>query len=156
MLLKNTFFALLATLLFVSCSSDSSDKLIKDVESLAVVQGIHKLVNEHRVSIGKSKLTLNDGASKIALKHTEYMISINDINHDNKDDRFSELQTLDNARSFAENVAARQRTAAEVVQAWLNSPGHKRNIEGDYTHTGIGVKKNNEGHYYFTQLFYAK
>ena len=32
-----------------------------------------------------------------------------------------------------ENVAAGQMTAREVVDGWLNSPGHKKNIEGRFT-----------------------
>jgi uncharacterized protein YkwD len=44
-------------------------------------------------------------------------------------------------------------SAKEVVEGWLNSPGHKRNIEGDFTLTGIGVAKNNKGIIYYTQIF---
>ena len=46
----------------------------------------------------KVAVEFNDAAAKIALTHTEYMISINEINHDKLDNRFKELQTLDNAK----------------------------------------------------------
>jgi uncharacterized protein YkwD len=36
----------------------------------------------------------------------------------------------------------------------LESDGHKRNIEGDYTHSAISIKENEEGDLYFTQLFF--
>ena len=42
------------------------------------------------------------------------------------------------------------------MTAWLNSPGHRKNIEGDFTHIGIGVVKNDAGVYYFTQIFLKK
>ncbi|WP_255554392.1 CAP domain-containing protein [Tenacibaculum sp. AHE15PA] len=92
----------------------------------------------------------------IAIEHTQYMIDKNKISHDNFDTRFIEVRNLVNAVSFGENVASRQRNAQEVVTVWLNSPGHRENIEGNYTHTGIGIKKDSKNNYYFTQLFYAK
>jgi uncharacterized protein YkwD len=43
--------------------------------------------------------------------------------------------------------------AREVVDGWLNSPGHRRNIEGDFRLTGIGIAKRSDGMVYFTQIF---
>jgi uncharacterized protein YkwD len=53
----------------------------------------------------------------------------------------------------AENVAYGNITAKEVVDNWLKSPGHRRNIEGKYTITGIGVAKSSDGTIFFTQIF---
>lgn len=53
-----------------------------------------------------------------------------------------------------ENIAAGQPTPAAVVQAWLDSPGHCRNMmDPDFTELGVGVA--NGGHYgiYWTQNF---
>jgi len=44
-------------------------------------------------------------------------------------------------------------TAREVVDGWLHSPGHKRNIEGDFIFTGIGHARDKKGDIYFTQIF---
>ena len=33
---------------------------------------------------------------------------------------------------------------------------YKKTMEGDFTHTGISVKKDEQGNYYFTQLFYKQ
>jgi len=43
-----------------------------------------------------------------------------------------------------------------AVKGWINSPGHQKNMVGDYNLTGIGIAKNNVGEYYFTQLFVKK
>ena len=43
--------------------------------------------------------------------------------------------------------------AGRVVERWLNSPGHKKNIEGNYNLTGIGVIQADQVTYYFTQIF---
>ena len=43
--------------------------------------------------------------------------------------------------------------AREVVDGWLHSPGHRRNIEGDFRLTGIGLAEGSNGMIYFTQIF---
>lgn len=49
-----------------------------------------------------------------------------------------------------ENIAQGQRNSAEVVTAWMNSPGHRANIlEGEFTHMGAGY----DGLYSWEQLF---
>lgn len=157
MKVKKHFIILLSIFLFISCSDDSSsDNNIDEPQNISITQEIHNLVNQHRKTLNKNELIFNDDVANIALDHTEYMISKNKISHDGFDDRFTDLRSLVNAKSMAENVASKQRSAKEVVESWLNSSGHKKNIEGNYTHTGIGVKKNAEGFYFFTQLFYSK
>lgn len=153
---QKSFFILFFTIIFIACSSNSplEDSSIKENDS--IVQEIHQLINNHRNSIGKKALIFNDEVSKIALEHTNYMISKNKISHDNFNIRFTQLRKIVNAVSMAENVASHQQTGAEVVKDWINSNGHRKNIEENYTHTGIGVKKNSKGNYYFTQLFYSK
>ena len=42
-------------------------------------------------------------------------------------------------RSIGENIACGQRSAAEVVEGWMNSPGHRANIlKPGFTHIGVG------------------
>jgi len=40
-----------------------------------------------------------------------------------------------------ENIAYGQRNVSEVMTDWMNSPGHRSNILGDYTHLGVGYYK---------------
>lgn len=57
-------------------------------------------------------------------------------------------------RSAAENIAMGQRTAEEVVKAWMESPGHRQNIlTPEFTHIGIGFVQNGN---YWTQQFIQK
>jgi len=53
----------------------------------------------------------------------------------------------------AENVASGPMDAREVVDGWLHSPGHRRNIMGDFQLTGIGVAEAANGMIYFTEIF---
>ena len=148
---KKYILPLICFLIFFSCSDNTSNEI-----DSTITEEVHKLINEHRISIGKSTLVFDNQVADIAIEHTEYMISKNKISHDNFDARFAQVRTLVNAMNFAKNVASKQNSAQEVIAGWLNSAGHRANIEGDYTHTGIGVLKNASGNYYFTQLFYSK
>ena len=54
----------------------------------------------------------------------------------------------------AENLAAGQRTAAEVVQGWLDSPGHRRNLlSPDVTQIGVAHAVGGEHGTLWTQVF---
>lgn len=154
--LKQYILALFISLAF-SCSNDGNDESVQDENTATEVdmaEEILNIVNTHRQNIGQAPLVSNDLATQLAVEHTEYMISINDINHDNFDQRANKLSDAENATSMGENVAVRYSTATAVVQGWLDSDGHRKNIEGNYTHTGIAVVKDSEGIRYFTQIFY--
>lgn len=58
-------------------------------------------------------------------------------------------------RASGENIAAGQETPEEVVQAWLRSPGHCRNIMGDFTQIGVSYVNRAGSAYgrYWTQVF---
>ncbi len=57
-------------------------------------------------------------------------------------------------RSAGENIARGQTTPKAVVNAWMNSQGHRANIlNSSYTHIGVGYVA--EGHYW-TQMFIGK
>ncbi|MFC0477634.1 SafA/ExsA family spore coat assembly protein [Robertmurraya beringensis] len=60
-------------------------------------------------------------------------------------------------RSAGENIAAGQRTAQEVVTAWMNSEGHRKNIlSSGYTHIGVGYAQGGSKQHYWTQMFISK
>jgi uncharacterized protein YkwD len=57
---------------------------------------------------------------------------------------------------IGENIACGQRSAAEVVEGWMNSPGHRANIlKPDFTHIGVGYATGGRAGTYWTQLFGA-
>ncbi|MEV0642745.1 CAP domain-containing protein [Streptomyces sp. NPDC050619] len=59
-------------------------------------------------------------------------------------------------RSIGENIACGQRSPAEVVDGWMNSPGHRANIlKPDFTHIGVGFAGGGPAGTYWTQLFGA-
>ena len=139
-----------------SDSSNDSTSACNDssVNESEIVNDILNLLNEHRRSIGKSTLTFNCVATQLAIDHNQYMIEQNQISHDGFSERFQTLQQEVNARSAGENVASGYTSAQSVMTAWLNSEGHKANIEGNFTHIGIAAVRNDQGRLYYTQLFY--
>ncbi|MDX3667269.1 CAP domain-containing protein [Streptomyces europaeiscabiei] len=57
-------------------------------------------------------------------------------------------------RSIGENIACGQRSAAEVVRGWMDSPGHRANIlKPGFTHIGVGFAGGGAAGTYWTQLF---
>ncbi len=60
-------------------------------------------------------------------------------------------------RAAGENIAMGQRSPQEVVKAWMNSSGHRKNIlNGSYTHIGVGYAEGGSGRKYWTQMFIRK
>ena len=113
-------------------------------------QDFVRLVNEHRVSIGLRPLEWDSDVAAAALFHSEDMRSRNYFSHIDPEgnepwDRLNDQGVLYNAA--AENIARGQRSGEQVLQTWLNSSGHRANIEnGDYTHHGVGYVE--EGNYW--------
>lgn len=146
----------LSLFVFTCSKNDDLDQPVNEAPevSLNTTQEILQLVNLHRQSLGKQNLQRSTEADKLAEEHTYYMIDRSKISHDNFAIRFAKLQEQVLARSAGENVAFGQASAKTVMDAWINSAGHRANIEGDYTHIGIAAIKDESGRYYYTQLFY--
>ena len=121
-------------------------------------QAVFSLINQHRKKMGLNELKMNSGISEIARTHSSNMATgITAFGHDGFNDRVEEIKTIiPTVHAEAENVAYGARSAAEVVQMWLNSPGHKKNIEGKYNLTGVGIVSDADGTLYFTQLLARK
>jgi uncharacterized protein YkwD len=99
---------------------------------------ILRYVNAHRRSIGRPVLQANSYISSIALEHSRDMLSgRSPFGHDGFHERIDRIKHKLGFVSLAgENVASGPMSAREVVDGWLHSPGHRRNIEGDFRLTG--------------------
>jgi uncharacterized protein YkwD len=118
-------------------------------------QAIFDYINLHRKSIGLKPLQLNYIESAAAAKHSYNMASGKiSFGHAGFQKRIKTISgQLGNVEASAENVAEGAMSAREVVNVWLQSPEHKKNIEGDYVLTGIGIAKSRKGVMYFTEIF---
>ncbi len=121
---------------------------------------VHSLVNEHRVSQGLKPLAFNSEISAVARRHSRDMASGQvGYGHGGFDGRIEKIARLITQRGVGENVhtimnyESPSHVGARAVTDWLKSPGHRRNIEGSYDLTGVGIAQGPGGEYFLTQLF---
>lgn len=112
------------------------------------------LVNQHREALGLSHFISSDFISEQARKHSNDMASGRiGFNHNNFEKRTAAIKEQIGGQSFSENVGYGHSTAQSAVNDWLKSKGHRDNIEGDFTHIGVGVAQSRNGTFYITQIF---
>ena len=119
----------------------------------------HNLVNRYRQSRNLPPLVADPAISAQAKAHSEEMARSGNMNHDGFDRRADLVGQTIVYRSVAENVAFNAgygQPDLVAVKGWIESPGHQRNMLGQYDLTGIGVVQNGKGEYYFTQIFIRK
>jgi len=153
--MTKTFFSLLAivTILSFQPATTYAQKTTTDYTQLATE--VLQLVNEHRAGLGLPALKMNAMITKVAGTHSANMASGKvPFSHDGFDDRVAMInKQIKTANAWAENVAEGPRTAKSVVDMWLHSPEHKKNIEGHYDLTGIAISKSATGELFYTELF---
>lgn len=154
------FVAVVALLSFTSCSTDySAEDKVNSIEVPVAPQAkqieieIMELINAYRINEGLNTLNEHNTVKAVAYTHTDYMIEVDNVSHDNFFQRKQSLQANAEANVVSENVAYGFSSAESVVNAWINSPSHKDNIEGDYTDFDVSAEQNNEGKWYFTNIF---
>ena len=112
-------------------------------------------VNAERAKEGLSPLVLDESAAKAAYvraKETEISFS-----HTRPDGRSFSTALTEQGMTFSgagENIAWGQKSPEAVMEAWMNSPGHRANIlNAKFTTIGVGYYQNSAGTNYWTQLF---
>lgn len=118
------------------------------------------LVNLERTNIGLKPLKLNEELSNVATIKSQDMINKNYFDHNSPTygSPFDMMKKFGiSYRSAGENIAMGQRTPKEVVTAWMNSEGHRKNIlNANFTEIGVGVAKKSNGSIYWTQMFIGR
>ena len=98
------------------------------------------LVNQVRQENGTGTLTWCPALVRSSLAHSQDMSSRNYFEHDSPDGGTVGDRTIDAGyqyRAVGENIAFGQRTVREVMEAWIDSPGHFENlISPAYEHIG--------------------
>ncbi|NLT58562.1 MAG: serine protease [Clostridiales bacterium] len=117
-------------------------------------QRVVELVNQERARNGLGALTMNNKLSDVARLKSEDMRKNGYFSHTSPTygSPFDMMRQFGiSYRSAGENIARGQRTPEEVVQAWMDSPGHRANILGaSYTQIGVGYLASGN---YWTQMF---
>jgi uncharacterized protein YkwD len=126
--------------------------------AVSIEQQVLTFVNAHRDSINLPALKMNDVIVKAAISHSQDMATGKiPLGHDGFEERMGAiLKQLTPANAAGENVLDGATSARQAVDLWLHSPGHRKNIEGNYNLTGISIVKAADGKLYFTQIFINK
>lgn len=140
--------------------SSSSLLVNPSTQLLREEQRTQLLINQHRQSLGLQPLLWNESVAFIARRHSQEMASGKvSFGHEGLDARFAELEQVLPLSRMGENVAMNtyDDPVATAVAGWLQSQGHRENIENEnYTETGIGIVKGPGDAYYFTQIFVTR
>lgn len=121
-----------------------------------------ELVNEHRARLDLVTLTSTKSLTDSALWKSRHMAKYAYFSHNDPAppvartvaDRLEACAYPSRSYGWGENIAWGYTSAEAVMQAWLNSPGHRANIENaSFKAIGIGVAANTTGRLYWTQNF---
>ncbi|MEV6690619.1 CAP domain-containing protein [Micromonospora sp. NPDC051196] len=116
-----------------------------------------ELVNAERAKAGCDSLSIDDKLTTAAQRHSQDQADHRNMSHTGSDgsDPGDRIDRVGYAwRTYGENVAWNQQTPAAVMDAWMNSPGHRANILNcAFTEIGVGVASSNGP--YWTQVFAA-
>jgi len=120
-------------------------------------QQVVELTNKERAKYGLAPLQVDYELSRVAHEKSRDMAINNYFDHNSPvyGSPFDMIKAYGiNYRAAGENIAKGQRSPEEVVNAWMNSEGHRANIlNGSFTHIGVGyVEQGN----HWTQQFIGK
>lgn len=123
--------------------------------SASYAQQIVSLVNKERAAAGISAVSGLDSLNKVAAAKATDMRANNYFSHTSPTygSPFDMMASFGvTYRAAGENIAMGQRSAEEVMTAWMNSPGHRANIlNKDFNYIGVGFDNN-----YWVQEFIGK
>lgn len=128
----------LAALIAAACATYAPPLLANTPEAQALAQ-----INALRAQAGCGPLQINPALQTAAAGHAAAMAQQNFFSHTGKGG--SKLRGRIDAAGYrwgaiAENIAAGQSSAAEVVSVWYQSAGHKKNmLNCAYRDTGLAL-----------------
>lgn len=135
--------------------NNEQDKKEDQDSNVENVKQVLSLVNAERKKEGLSPLTWNDQVAKAAsVRATEIQTSFSHTRPNGSNFATVLRENGVTYRGAGENIAWGQKTPEQVVNAWMNSPGHRANIMNkNFTGIGVGYVQNASGTPYWVQLF---
>ncbi|MET1179355.1 CAP domain-containing protein [Peribacillus simplex] len=141
----------------VTPNKSTDEKQETSSELSAFEQQVVKLTNAEREKQGLAALKIDTELSKVARIKSQDMKDKNYFDHNSPTygSPFDMMKQFGISYTTAgENIAQGQQTPEEVVQAWMNSQGHRENIMNpSFTHIGVGYVESGN---YWTQQFIGK
>ncbi|MES2465051.1 MAG: CAP domain-containing protein, partial [Armatimonadota bacterium] len=119
---------------------------------------VTSLTNTERIRDGVTPLVADPALTAAAQQHAEDMAAQGYFSHTDRQGEGPAERAAANGYprnvGTGENIASGQATPEAVVQGWMNSPGHRRNIlNGDYRTIGVGSATGPGGDSFWVQVF---
>ncbi len=143
-------------------NSDDEDLSLQDIDFEFSPQEIKLFeeINIYREQNDLSVLDLSPAISYLCRSHSDSMATgAVEFGHEGFQNRVDELSSEFSLSQAAENVgmsSADNDPIDTAIENWLESEGHRINIEGSFGLTGVGVTKSSDGYFYLTQIFLAE
>ena len=138
--------------------SENTDKAEQTKDASQFEQKVVDLVNQEREKQGLKPLTLNKELSDVARTKSKDMMDKGYFDHNSPTygSPFDMMKQFGIEYTTAgENIAKGQQSPEDVMNAWMNSDGHRKNIlNPDFTEIGVGYVKGDTT--YWTQQFIGK
>ncbi|WP_176585497.1 CAP domain-containing protein [Priestia megaterium] len=138
--------------------SENTDKTEQTKDASQFEQKVVDLVNQEREKQGLKPLTLNKKLSDVARTKSKDMMDKGYFDHNSPTygSPFDMMKQFGIEYTTAgENIAKGQQSPEDVMNAWMNSDGHRKNIlNPDFTEIGVGYVKGDTT--YWTQQFIGK
>ncbi len=145
----------LSTLIMLFCCGASIAQSLKSNKVKALM--LHNTVNETRIENNLTPLEFDENIATIASNQSTFMLNNNIVNHEGFKQRAELLKHIFELESIAENCHKFWGfRPTMIMDDFMNSPGHKANILGDFTHTGIAIVEREDGTDFITQIFVKK
>ncbi|MDE6592412.1 MAG: hypothetical protein K2K57_05030 [Oscillospiraceae bacterium] len=113
------------------------------------IDEVIRLCNEERESAGLAPLKKSDSLTDSAAVRVGEIP--NKFSHTRPDGSSCFTAITEKSKTSGENIAAGHEDPEQVVDGWMNSPGHRANIlNPDFTEIGVGYNENGN---YWVQLF---
>ena len=118
------------------------------------ISEVVRLVNSERAKEGLAALQMDSSLNSAAQVRAKEIVTSFSHTRPNGSNCFTALSEAGiKYNGSGENIAYGQKTPAEVVNAWMNSAGHRANImSSKFTKIGVGCHNSN-GTYYWSQFF---
>ncbi|RWZ58037.1 hypothetical protein EQV77_09630 [Halobacillus fulvus] len=138
-------------------TEDKSNEEAVSSDVSAFEQKVVELTNAERAKQGLAPLELDPELSVVAKDKSLDMQNNNYFSHNspNYGSPFDMMKAYGiDYRTAGENIAMGQTSPEQVVNGWMNSEGHRKNIMNpNFTHIGVGHAENGN---YWTQMFIGK
>lgn len=124
-------------------------------KELTFAEQVVELVNQERTKAGLNAVTLDKSIASAALVRAKEIETSFSHTRPNGS-KFSTALTEQSVtfKGAGENIAWGQKSPEAVMQAWMNSEGHRANIlNKNFTKIGVGYYQNAAGRNFWTQLF---